>query len=242
VFNALDTHVWKLVYDWARFTHSNKSRGWVKVRYFGEFNPSRRDTWVFGSQETGWEQWLTATRKAFPSHAVVAWGAGTPDERVASRLIHTHCHRRTIGNGKDTALEGTPAQQCAGATRRDLLLHRAAQSRHPQRLHRSRPGTRPAHRLRTALQRNRSAVQMEVHPGRPRGPAGPDRATRTERVQLPTASPLRPPACRTDPPHNPEGLTARTTKEEATIPRRRQRPSSQIPMKAPPSRMLGRTR
>jgi len=181
VFNALDAHVWKLVYKWARFTHANKSRHWVTARYFGRFNPSRQDKWVFGSPETGfylrkfawtpivrhrmvegtaspddpsltdywaqrrrrntppvgtvtlrllraqhgrcpicrglllhadhepqspheWEQWLKATRKAFRRHAVVAWGAGTPDERVATRLIHTHCHRRTIGDGKDPAL------------------------------------------------------------------------------------------------------------------------------------------
>src|SRR6266536_794973 len=48
-----------------------------------------------------WKQWLTATRKAVRSHAVTAWGAGTPDERVATRLIHAHCHRRPNGNGKD---------------------------------------------------------------------------------------------------------------------------------------------
>ena len=166
VFNALDAHVWKLVYKWTGLTHANKSRRWINARYFGEFNPSRRDKWVFGSRETGfylrkfawtpivrhrmvaqrrrrntppvgtvtlrllraqhgrcpicrglllhadhepqspheWEQWLKATRKAFRRHAVVAWGAGTPDERVATRLIHTHCHRRTIGDGKDPAL------------------------------------------------------------------------------------------------------------------------------------------
>jgi RNA-directed DNA polymerase len=180
VFNTLDAHVWKLVYKWARFTHPNKPRSWIKARYFGEFNPSRRDKWVFGSRETGfylrkfawtpivrhrmvagtaspddpsltdywtqrrrrntppvdtttlkllraqhgrcpicrglllhadrepqspreWEQWLTATRKAVRKHAVTAWGVGTPDERVATRLIHAHCHRRLNGNGKDPA-------------------------------------------------------------------------------------------------------------------------------------------
>ncbi|MFV2110629.1 group II intron reverse transcriptase/maturase, partial [Micromonospora sp. LOL_015] len=172
----LDAHAWKLVYKWARFTHANKPRRWVVARYFGEFNSSRRDRWVFGSRETGyylrkfawtpivrhrmvagtaspddptltdywtlrrrrsnlpvdittqrllraqhgrcpicrdlllhadheprspreWEQWLTATRRAVRRHAVTVWGAGTPDERVANRLIHTHCHRRTTSNG-----------------------------------------------------------------------------------------------------------------------------------------------
>ena len=181
VFNALDAHTWKLVYKWARFTHANKPRRWVRARYFGEFNPSRRDKWVFGSRETGyylrkfawtpivrhrmvagtaspddpsltdywtrrrrrsnlpmdtttlrllraqhgrcpicrglllhadhepqspheWEQWLTATRKAVRRHAVTAWGAGTPDERVATRLIHTHCHRRITGQRQESSI------------------------------------------------------------------------------------------------------------------------------------------
>jgi hypothetical protein len=45
----------------------------------------------------------TATRKATRKHAVIAWGAGTPDERIATRLIHSHCHRRVIsGHGNVT--------------------------------------------------------------------------------------------------------------------------------------------
>src|SRR5258705_9723357 len=47
-----------------------------------------------------WEQWLTAIRKAVRKHAVTAWGAGTPDERTATRLIHAHCQRQLNGNGK----------------------------------------------------------------------------------------------------------------------------------------------
>lgn len=42
-----------------------------------------------------WEQWFTATRTAIRKHAVIVWGAGTPDERTATRLIHAHCRRRT---------------------------------------------------------------------------------------------------------------------------------------------------
>jgi hypothetical protein len=59
-----------------------------------------------------WEQWLTATRKAFRRHAVAAWAAGTPDERVATRLIHAHCHRRTIGHGNHPAL--LPTRESSG--------------------------------------------------------------------------------------------------------------------------------
>jgi RNA-directed DNA polymerase len=175
-FNALDAHVWRLVYKWARFTHANKPTRWVTARYFGKFNPSRADKWIFGSRNTGfylrkfawtaivrhrmvagaaspddpsltdywatrrrrgkppvskttlrllqaqrwrcsicrglllhadrepqspqqWEQWLAATRKAIRKHAITVWGAGTPDERIANRLIHAHCQGRTSGNG-----------------------------------------------------------------------------------------------------------------------------------------------
>ncbi|MGH3966414.1 MAG: hypothetical protein ACRDRY_24740 [Pseudonocardiaceae bacterium] len=49
------------------------------------------------------EQWLTATRKAIRKHAVTVWGAGTPDERAATRLIHAHCRRRTTDGAEGTA-------------------------------------------------------------------------------------------------------------------------------------------
>jgi RNA-directed DNA polymerase len=187
-FNALDAHVWKRVHKWARFTHANKPMYWIKARYFGAFNPSRQDTWVFGSRVTGfylrkfswtpivrhrmveggaspddpaltdywaqrrrrnspplstatlrllrlqqgrcplcqgmlldadhepqspreWEQWLTATRKAIRARAVVVWAAGTPDERVANRLAHTHCHRRIGGDSSPALL---PAHEPEG--------------------------------------------------------------------------------------------------------------------------------
>jgi RNA-directed DNA polymerase len=52
-FAGLDKHVWTLTYKWARRNHPNKSRHWVVDRYFGTFNASRRDRWVFGDRESG---------------------------------------------------------------------------------------------------------------------------------------------------------------------------------------------
>lgn len=188
-FNTLDAHVWKLVYKWARFSHSNKSTRWVIARYFAKFNLARQDRWIFGSRDTGfylrkfvwtpivrhrmvagtaspddpsltdywaqrrrrnppligtttlrllraqygrcplcrelllhaerepqspheWEQRHTATRKATRRHAVIAWGAGTPDERTATRLMHSHCHRQNLNGGGQTAL--LPARTPSG--------------------------------------------------------------------------------------------------------------------------------
>ncbi len=53
VFDRLDNYLWKLAYKWAKHGHQNKSRGWIVHRYFGQFNRSRRDRWVFGDRETG---------------------------------------------------------------------------------------------------------------------------------------------------------------------------------------------
>ncbi|MER7694918.1 group II intron reverse transcriptase/maturase, partial [Streptomyces sp. NPDC097610] len=52
-FASLDHHMWKLTYKWARFSHPNKPKHWLKARYFGEFNTSRKDQWVFGDRVSG---------------------------------------------------------------------------------------------------------------------------------------------------------------------------------------------
>ncbi len=52
-FSALDDYVWKLTYKWATYGHPNKSKRWVVRRYFGRFNRSRRDRWVFGDRASG---------------------------------------------------------------------------------------------------------------------------------------------------------------------------------------------
>ncbi|MBM0240506.1 hypothetical protein JNW88_31680 [Micromonospora sp. ATA32] len=52
VFQSLDAHVWRLVYKWASFTHPKKPKRWIIDRYFGQFNPNRRDRWVFGDRDS----------------------------------------------------------------------------------------------------------------------------------------------------------------------------------------------
>src|SRR5215831_19936602 len=53
VFNELDDHVWKLTYKWAKWTHPHKGKRWITGKYFGQFNPARRDRWVFGDRDSG---------------------------------------------------------------------------------------------------------------------------------------------------------------------------------------------
>jgi RNA-directed DNA polymerase len=52
-FKALDQYLWQLTYRWALLGHRNKSRPWVFARYFGKFNRSRQDRWVFGDRKSG---------------------------------------------------------------------------------------------------------------------------------------------------------------------------------------------
>ncbi len=52
-YSTLDSYMWKLTHKWAVFSHSNKSKHWVIARYFGQFNKSRHDQWVFGDRDSG---------------------------------------------------------------------------------------------------------------------------------------------------------------------------------------------
>jgi RNA-directed DNA polymerase len=53
IFTSLDNYIWKLTYKWARRSHPNKPKDWVVKRYFGRFNRSRADNWVFGDRVSG---------------------------------------------------------------------------------------------------------------------------------------------------------------------------------------------
>ena len=77
-YSALDAHLWKLAWKWARYSHPGKPERWVVTRYFGRFNPARQDKWVFGSRETGFYlrkfAWTRIVR-----HRMVA-GRASPDD------------------------------------------------------------------------------------------------------------------------------------------------------------------
>jgi RNA-directed DNA polymerase len=53
IFGALDHYLWKLTYKWAKHSHPNKPTRWIVRGYFGRFNKSRHDQWVFGDRGSG---------------------------------------------------------------------------------------------------------------------------------------------------------------------------------------------
>lgn len=84
IFNSLDSYVWKLVYKWAKHTHPKKPKKWIVRRYFGRFNTSRSDRWVFGDRAG------TNERGGVPHLVKFSWtnivrhqmvkGAASPDD------------------------------------------------------------------------------------------------------------------------------------------------------------------
>jgi RNA-directed DNA polymerase len=82
VFSALDHYVFKLTYKWAKYRHPNKPKHWVVGRYFGAFNKSRNDRWVFGDRDSGGHlvkfAWTSINR-----HVMVKGAASTDDPALA---------------------------------------------------------------------------------------------------------------------------------------------------------------
>ena len=52
-FGKLDPYLWRLTLKWATRSHQNKPMRWIIPRYFGRFNKTRQDRWVFGHRESG---------------------------------------------------------------------------------------------------------------------------------------------------------------------------------------------
>jgi RNA-directed DNA polymerase len=78
IFNMLDNYVWELTYKWATYSHPDKSKRWVVKRYFGMFNRSRRDRWVFGDRASG-VYLLKFVWTKIVRHQLVK-GAASPDD------------------------------------------------------------------------------------------------------------------------------------------------------------------
>jgi RNA-directed DNA polymerase len=82
IFSTLDHYMWKLTYKWGVYSHSDKSRRWVIDRYFGMFNKSRRDRWVFGDRASG-AYLLKFAWTRIVRHQMVKGGASPDDPALA---------------------------------------------------------------------------------------------------------------------------------------------------------------
>jgi RNA-directed DNA polymerase len=130
VFSALDDYLWKLTYRWARHNHPNKSRWWVVDRYYGQFNRTKRNRWVFGDRDTGAYlpkfAWTKIVR-----HAMVA-GTASPDDPALAQYWAQRRHKQPPPPLSAPVLRLLPVQHGRCASCGDLLLHA---DQHPQSPH-----------------------------------------------------------------------------------------------------------
>jgi RNA-directed DNA polymerase len=128
-FQALDHHVWRLTYKWARLAHPNKLRRWVVNRHFGKFNPTRQDRWVFGSRETGYYLRKFAWTKIV-RHQLVT-GTASPDDPSLTEYWARR-RRRSKPPVATAMLRLLQAQQGRCPVCRGLLLHADREPQSPQ--------------------------------------------------------------------------------------------------------------
>jgi Retron-type reverse transcriptase len=129
IFNSLDDYMWKLTYKWATRGHSNKSKYWVTARYYGAFNPSRRDRWVFGDRDSGAYLTKFAWTKIV-RHQLVKGSSSTDDPTLTEYWATRRRKGPPPPMGKVT-LRLLRAQDGRCAICRALLLHADRQPQHP---------------------------------------------------------------------------------------------------------------
>jgi len=91
IFTALDHYLWKLTYKWAKHSHPNKPTRWIVRRYFGTFNKSRHDQWVFGDRDSGAYLHRFAWTKIV-RHQMVR-GTSSPDDPALTEYWAARRHR-----------------------------------------------------------------------------------------------------------------------------------------------------
>ncbi|MDA8266165.1 MAG: group II intron reverse transcriptase/maturase [Actinomycetota bacterium] len=121
VFASLDAYMWRLTYKWAKHSHPKKSKHWIVNQYFGRFNKSRRDRWVFGDRTCGAYlvkfAWTNIVR-----HQMVTKGASPDDPALAEYWASRR--RRTAPPPMDNlSLRLLRAQRGTCPTCGELLLY-----------------------------------------------------------------------------------------------------------------------
>jgi len=120
-FALLDRYLWQLTYKWAKFGHPKKPKYWIINRYFGDFNKSRQDRWVFGDRVGGAYRVKFAWTKIV-RHRMVRGGA-SPDDPTLTQYWADRRRRSAPPpmNGLSLQLLQRQAGRCPWC--RDLLLH-----------------------------------------------------------------------------------------------------------------------
>jgi RNA-directed DNA polymerase len=130
VFSALDDYMWKLLCKWVKRTHPKKSRWWRMDRYFGRFNRSRNDRWVFGDKDSG--AYLPKFAWTKIVRHVMVTGSASPDDPELARYRADRRGRKHNGPLSVLMLARLKAQRGRCPLCRTLLLHADREPQHPR--------------------------------------------------------------------------------------------------------------
>ena len=126
-FAKLDNYLWMLTYKWANHSHPNKPKRWVVARYFGPFNRSRKDRWVFGDRDSG-AYLLRFSWTKIVRHQLVP-GTASPDDPALADYWAKRRQRRTPPlDGVSLGLLKTQGGRCPLCCELLLLADREPQS------------------------------------------------------------------------------------------------------------------
>ena len=157
VFNEIDHHLWLLTYRWALRAHPNKSKSWVIGRYFGRFNSSRQDRWVFGDRESG-AYLIRFVWTKIIRHQMVT-GTSSPDDPALTGYWDQRRRRKPLPLNKAT-LRLLQAQRGRCPLCGEFLLHADDQPQSPNEWEQWLRATR------RAIKKDQ-IVQRGQQPGRP---------------------------------------------------------------------------
>jgi len=108
-YAALDHHLWRHLNTWGRRRHPKKGRKWVAAHYFGRYNKSRNDRWVFGDRKTGAYlhkySWTKIIR-----HVMVA-GRNSPDDPALARYWADRRRRQPLPDMAESFTKAQRAQK-----------------------------------------------------------------------------------------------------------------------------------
>lgn len=141
VFTSLDDYMWKLTYKWASFSHTNKPKAWIINQYFGQFNPSRQDQWVFGHRDSGGYLPKFAWTKIVRHYMVP--GTASPDDPALAQYWADRRRRNTPPLDRGT-LRLLQIQKGRCPLCGDYLLHADREPNSPKEWEQWLTGTRKA--------------------------------------------------------------------------------------------------
>ena len=128
-YASLDHYMWQLTSKRAWHRHSHKPKHWITRRYFGRYNKSRQDRWVFGDRDSGAYMPKLAWTKIV-RHPLVRGRASPDDPAQASYWAERRRKHRPPLDRSTLHLLRRQNGRCPFCG--DLLLHADREPQSPQ--------------------------------------------------------------------------------------------------------------